>query len=242
MPPSQASPSSSGRHGDRRERGRRLRLVEAEALRELGRNQVAQRPVVDEHQQPDVPAAPARRVVPIGTSSVITATSPSKSMPNSSLATGTSSRGAEQVVGAALVHQRIGPEARRHLRAARLAHELDMVDVGRAVGPVIARAAAAPAPRAGSKRHAAAARPSSSCCETLAQQRRAASPSRRARPAASARSAGTGDRPREIAAHDDERPSRVPSRDRQLHASFRSRVPLPAVDVAGPLDRARRLG
>ena len=44
---------------------------------------------------------------------------------------------AEERVGAALVHQRIGPEARRHLRAARLAHQLDVVHVGRAVGPLI---------------------------------------------------------------------------------------------------------
>ena len=45
--------------------------------------------------------------------------------------------GAEKAVGAALVHQRIGPELGRHRRAARLAHQLDVVDVGRAVRPLI---------------------------------------------------------------------------------------------------------
>ena len=43
----------------------------------------------------------------------------------------------EEAVGAALVHQRIGPEARRHLGAARFAHQLDVVHVGRAVGPLV---------------------------------------------------------------------------------------------------------
>ena len=45
--------------------------------------------------------------------------------------------GAEQIVRAALVDERIGPERRRHLRAARLAHQLDVIHVGAAVGPVI---------------------------------------------------------------------------------------------------------
>jgi hypothetical protein len=45
--------------------------------------------------------------------------------------------GADEGIGAALVHQRVGPERRRHLHAARLAHQLDMHDVSRAVGPLI---------------------------------------------------------------------------------------------------------
>ena len=43
----------------------------------------------------------------------------------------------EERVGAALVHQRIGPERRRHLGAAGSADELDVVHIGRAVGPLI---------------------------------------------------------------------------------------------------------
>ena len=75
--------------------------------------------------------------MPIGTSSVITATSASKSIPQASSAMRMGSRGARKAVRAALIHQGIGPEARGHLGAARLAHELDMVHVGRAVGPLI---------------------------------------------------------------------------------------------------------
>ena len=48
-----------------------------------------------------------------------------------------SSRGAEEVVAAALVHQRVGVEALGHLGAARLAHQLHVVDEGRAVGPLV---------------------------------------------------------------------------------------------------------
>ena len=43
----------------------------------------------------------------------------------------------EHLVGAALVHQRVGPEALGHLGAARLAHQLDVVHIGRAVRPLI---------------------------------------------------------------------------------------------------------
>src|SRR5206468_13042068 len=45
--------------------------------------------------------------------------------------------GTDERVRATLVHQWIGPEARRHLDAARLAHKLDMHDVGRTVGPFV---------------------------------------------------------------------------------------------------------
>ena len=43
----------------------------------------------------------------------------------------------EEGIRAALIHQRVGPEARRHLGAARLADELDVIDVGRAVDPLV---------------------------------------------------------------------------------------------------------
>ena len=58
-------------------------------------------------------------------------------MPQASSAARIGSRGPMKAVRAALIHQRIGPERRRHLRAARLAHQFDMRDVGRAVGPLI---------------------------------------------------------------------------------------------------------
>ena len=43
----------------------------------------------------------------------------------------------QEAVGAALVHQRVGPEALGHLGAARLPHQGDVVHIGRAVGPLI---------------------------------------------------------------------------------------------------------
>ena len=137
LPSCQALAQLVRRHRHRRERRRRLAVEEAEALGELGRDQIAQRDVVDQHHAAGCARAASAAVAPIGTSSVTTATSPSRSMPQASSASAMGSRGAEKGVRAALVHQRIGPEARRHLGAARLAHQLDMVHVGRAVGPLI---------------------------------------------------------------------------------------------------------
>ena len=48
-----------------------------------------------------------------------------------------SSQRAEQVVATALVHQRVGPEALRHLGVAGAPHQLDVVYEGRAVGPLV---------------------------------------------------------------------------------------------------------
>ena len=59
------------RDGDGREGRGRLRLEEAEALRQLRRNEVAQGDVVDEHDEADGRRAPPRGVAPIGTSPVI---------------------------------------------------------------------------------------------------------------------------------------------------------------------------
>ncbi len=44
---------------------------------------------------------------------------------------------AEQIVGPALVDERIFPEGFRHFRAARLAHQLHVIHVRARVGPVI---------------------------------------------------------------------------------------------------------
>ena len=93
-------------------------------------------------------ASASSRDTPRGTSSVTTAISASRSQPQASSASGIGSRGAEHLVGAALVHQRIGPEALRHLRAARFPHQLDMVHIGRAVRPLIGARQAARRPRA----------------------------------------------------------------------------------------------
>ncbi len=42
----------------------------------------------------------------------------------------------DEIVAAALVHQRIGPELQRHLGAARAPHEFDMIHIRGAVGPL----------------------------------------------------------------------------------------------------------
>ncbi len=44
--------------------------------------------------------------------------------------------GSDEAVGAALIHQRVGVEGGGHFGFACLAYQLDMVDVGRTVGPL----------------------------------------------------------------------------------------------------------
>ena len=73
---------------------------------------------------------------PIGTLSVITATSPSMSIPQDSSANDRIAWG-EETVRTALIHQWIGVKAFGYFRAARLAYQFDMIDIGRAVGPLI---------------------------------------------------------------------------------------------------------
>ena len=72
---------------------------------------------------------------PCGTSVTMTATSASRSRPHAASPRRIGSQGPEKRVRAAAVHERVGPERRGHLGAARLPHERDVVDVGRAVGP-----------------------------------------------------------------------------------------------------------
>ena len=44
---------------------------------------------------------------------------------------------ADKVVAAALVHERVGVERRGHVGVARFAHQLDMVEIGRTIGPLV---------------------------------------------------------------------------------------------------------
>ena len=76
-------------------------------------------------------------VMPWGTSPVTTTTSASQSQPQASSASGIGERGGKHLVGAALVHERIGPEALRHLGGAGLPDQSDVVHIGRAVRPLI---------------------------------------------------------------------------------------------------------
>ena len=144
---------------------------------------------------------------------------------------------AEQIVRAALVDQRIGPERGRHFRATRLAHQLHVIDVGAAVHPVIGarqrRGAlsdveghGARQRRAGFQRGGALGEPRRECVPVverrLQRRRRCRAP------------AGNGVRSRLTTTS---RPSRPP---RLRVASFITTCPslwsLPAVDVSGPLD------
>ena len=75
--------------------------------------------------------------MPIRTSSVMTATSASRSMPHSSDSARIGSRGPMKLSDPPWYMSGIGPEGWRHLGAARLAHQLHVIDVGRAVGPLI---------------------------------------------------------------------------------------------------------
>ena len=120
--------------GEKAEDG--LRLEEAEALGELGRDEVAQRHVVDQHDQADRGRG-LLRDAPIGTSPVITAISASKSMPQASSGSAIGSRGPRKASEPPWYISGSVQKRRRHLGAAGLAHQLDVVHIGRAVRPLI---------------------------------------------------------------------------------------------------------
>ena len=82
------------------------------------------------------PAACSREA-PIGTSPRITTTSASRSTPQASSSMRNRIVRPQHDVGAALIHQRIGPERCRDFGAARFAHQRDVIDVGRAVQPLV---------------------------------------------------------------------------------------------------------
>jgi hypothetical protein len=84
-----------------------------------------------------MPSSAASAETPIAMSPVMTATSASKSMPNAFVGADDVVARADQVAAVALVHQRVGVEARRHLGVARAPDQLDMVDERRAVGPLV---------------------------------------------------------------------------------------------------------
>ena len=175
-----------GRDRERRERGRRLALEEAEALGELVGDEVAQRDSRSRASPAARAAAASAAACRCGVSPRTTQTSDSKSRPHAGVAQHDRVARPEQIAGAALVDQRIGLERRRRLGAARLAHQDHVVEVRRAVDPLV-RAGQ----RRGERARRRAAAPSS--CAALervgerAQRRLRARPSRRARPAASAR-------------------------------------------------------
>uniref|UniRef100_A0A0N4YZX5 Secreted protein n=1 Tax=Parastrongyloides trichosuri TaxID=131310 RepID=A0A0N4YZX5_PARTI len=124
------------RDEDRRQGAGRLGLEEAEALGQLARNQVAQRDIVDQADQTDrrqslVAGRALGHVAGDDDDLGFQVAAPGLVLQRDGVA------GAEEVVGAALIHQRVGPEGRRHLGVAGFAHQFDVVHIGRAVSPLI---------------------------------------------------------------------------------------------------------
>ncbi len=125
-----------GRGENRREVAGRLRLDKAEALGQLVRDEIAQRDIVDQPDQTDVIERLGRR------DALRHVAGDHADLCLHVAAPGLVSQldwrtGGAQVVAAALVHQRIVPEALRQLRPARLADQFDVVDVSRTIGPLI---------------------------------------------------------------------------------------------------------
>ena len=123
-------------HGDRGKGAAWLGLEEAEALGEFARNEVAQRDVVDQHDETDLRrrrlrARAHRHVAGNHGDFPLQVDAPALVGKLDGIAR------AQKGVRAALVHQRIAPEARRHLGAAGAAHQFHVVDIGRAVGPLV---------------------------------------------------------------------------------------------------------
>ena len=124
------------RHGHGAESRGRLALEEAKALGQLIGNQVAQADVIDQHHQTNA----VQRILGIGAHGHITG-----DHGNLGLEVNAHGRaghdhivaGADEVIAAALVHQRVGVEVGGHFGVARLAHQLYVVDIGRAIGPLI---------------------------------------------------------------------------------------------------------
>ena len=111
-------------------------MEEAEALGELVRDQTAKAHVVDQHYQHDVSrgafgAHPHRHVVGNDGDLGLEIDAPILHRHGDVLAR------PQHAVRAALVHQRVGPQPRRHLGAARLAHQLDVIEVGAAISPLV---------------------------------------------------------------------------------------------------------
>ena len=122
--------------GHRRESARRFGLEETKALGQLRRNEVTQAHVVDQHQQFDVTGGPLRayphRHIIGDDGHLRLEIDPPLLRSHDNRPTGS-----QKAVGAPLIHQRIVPEALRHLGAAGLAHQLHMVDVGAAISPLV---------------------------------------------------------------------------------------------------------
>ena len=123
------------RHGDRRKGARRFGLEETETLGQLTRDQPAQRDIIDQHDEADgfgrlLDRTTGRRVPGDDGDLAFHVTAPGRVTQRDIGAR------REKGVGAALIHQRIGPESGRHFGIAGLADQFDVIDIGRAVSPL----------------------------------------------------------------------------------------------------------
>ncbi|MNI41295.1 hypothetical protein D3C73_955450 [compost metagenome] len=124
------------RDEDRRQGAGRLGLDEAETLGQFAGDQVAQAHVVDQADQADrrqglVAAGAERHVAGDDHDLGLQVAAPGLVLQRDGVAR------RQEAVGAALIHQRIGPEAFGHLGAAGLTHQFDVVHIGRAVRPLV---------------------------------------------------------------------------------------------------------
>ena len=124
------------RNGDRRKGARRLGLKKSETLGEFAGNQLSQRDVVNDHDQLDMAgrvlrADAHRHIARYDGDFGFEINSPVLARRKDRLMR------TDERIGTALVHQRVRPETLRHFGATRLAHEFDMIDVSRAVGPLV---------------------------------------------------------------------------------------------------------
>ena len=124
------------RDGERAERGGRLALEEPEALRELGRDQAAQRAVVREHDEADVVLRVRRGGAERGVTEHDADLGLEVEAPRRIAELDRVAR-PEQVTGAALIDERIGLERLRRLGTARLADQDHVIEERGAVDPFV---------------------------------------------------------------------------------------------------------
>ncbi len=125
-----------GRHGHGAEGAGGLALEEAEAFGKFVRNQVAQRHVVHQHQQ----AHAVERLLGCATHGHVAGDDGDLGLEvDAEVFAGHHHvvAGADEIVAAALVHQGVAVEGGGHFAVAGGAHQLDVVQVSRAVGPLV---------------------------------------------------------------------------------------------------------
>ena len=124
------------RDRDRAERRGRFALQKAEALGQFVRDQVAQAHVIGQHDQPDAVQRALGRCAhgQVGGNHGHLGFEVDAELlrrANHRVAR------AQEIVAAALVHQRVGVKTGRHFGLARGPHQFHVVDIGRPVGPLV---------------------------------------------------------------------------------------------------------